>query len=142
MCCRKRSGLRLRLHLPKEMKREPETAPKYGGPRALRATPINAASSLQVNGERDWPCLARVHAQAGFFCPASGFHSHNRPATNRRLRELCLRVQAEHHDVLPQVPGPDHGHDALLLGLDMTNALEFCKGKHLVISGWTRSAFS
>lgn len=88
MCCRKRSGLRLRLHLPQEMKREPETAPKYGGPKALRATPINAASSLQVNGERDWPCLARVHAQAGFFSPASRFHSHNRPATNRRLREL------------------------------------------------------
>lgn len=96
------------------------------------------------------PVHTRERAQVLlFFFPASGFHFLSTPdkkekrIKNGSVQEAFLgfdtwrkglRVQAEHHDVLPQVPGPHHSHDALLPGLDVKNALELCQHKHLVIS--------
>lgn len=91
---------------------------------------------------RGWlarPCPTHTHthkhAQAFslyyyyfFFFPfrSSHFMAANTPGKQGGY----LRVDAEHHDVLPQVPRPGHLHDARLLGLLLESSLQLCRRGH------------
>lgn len=134
-----------RGEIPLEMKREGSAnmeGQKHWG------LLINAVSSLQVNsgiltaqnGASDWHCLAphshtSTHKHFPFFSlgfpilPCTKLYTHRRsncfPSTETGRKHL--RVDAEHNNILPQVPRPDHFDDAGLFGLLLKSSLQFCK---------------
>lgn len=101
---------------------------------------INGVLSHQVNSGTKWrvwlapprPALAYKHTQAFPFilsvspilpCILSVQTNSSAPET----RGKDLRVDAEHDNVLPQIPRPNHFNDARLFGLLLKSSLEFCK---------------